>query len=91
MPETREKLLPVVSGIDPSGKNIKVFPFGLSDRNGIVEFNFAPGLSAFTSYYVRVQLAQSDTCFTNYNTMTDCSLPVTGHFIECPFAEFHVT
>lgn len=39
-----------MEGLDPNGNKIKVFPFGLSDKAGVVDFTYvaaAPELSGY--------------------------------------------
>jgi len=50
IPQIRSKLEHTVAGLDPTGNNIKVFPYGLSDKEGSIEFTYvgaSPELSGY--------------------------------------------
>jgi FkbM family methyltransferase len=50
LPETRAKCIASVATADPDQKNIKVFPYGLSDKTGTVEFTYVPFASLLSGY-----------------------------------------
>lgn len=49
IPQNRKILLETVAGLGPTKDNIRVFPYGLSDRPGKIQFDYVPRASALSS------------------------------------------
>ena len=50
IPQIRERLEHTVTGLDPTNQNIKIYPHGLSDKTGEIEFTYvgaSPELSGY--------------------------------------------